>query len=185
VRAELRAAPAALFGLAIVTTSLLSGCGKKLAPEVSAAVEAQRAVAMKVATDAAKACPGMKGSAPFQANPMAAPPAPPNPAKGTSLETDPKVLDVYIMCSWPDPRAASTWAGTGWQPLRGTSSVPLLAVTMPEDSTETTCLKNAHDCVQVVTPSRYSKSAQSADLRIVKPTADGGDVEVRVAIVVP
>jgi hypothetical protein len=164
-----------------------AGCGKTVPSEVQSVLDAQHAAAVKVAADAAAACPGAKGSAPFQPNPMAAPPPPPNPAKGTSLEADARVVDVFIMCSWPDPRDAThaTWAGTSLPSLRGTSTVPALAVTMPEDMAVNTCKKDPHNCEQVIVPSRHSKAARSADLRLKRPTPDGGEVEVRVIFAVP
>jgi len=164
-----------------------AGCGKKVPSDVQSVLDAQHAAAVKVAVDAAAACPGAKGGAPFQPNPIAAPPPPANPAKGTSLESEAKVVDVFIMCSWPDPRDAkhATWGGTGLPSLRGTSAVPAMAVTMPDDIAVTTCKKDPHNCEQVIVPSRYSKAARSADLRLKRPTPDGGEAEVVVIVAVP
>jgi hypothetical protein len=169
--------------LAVIT--LASGCGKKLDPAVSTVVEAQRGAALKVAEEAAKLCPRVKLAAPFQPNPMAAPPPPPSPAKGTALEPEAKVVDVFVTCSWPDPRDPTTMAGTSLPSLRGTTHVPAQHVTMPDDMTENTCAKDAHDCVQVITPSRYGTNPRSADLRIVRPAPDSGEVEVRVVFAIP
>ena len=175
----------ALFGVLAMSAPLASGCGKKLDPQVSAVVEAQRGAATRVAEDAAKLCPQVKDAAPFQPNPMAARPPPPTPAKGTSLESEAKVVDVFITCSWPDPRTPGASGGTSMPSLRGTSQVPRLHVSMPDDMTENTCGKNAQDCMQVITPSRYGTNDRSADVRIVRPTPDGGEVDVRVVIAVP
>jgi hypothetical protein len=172
--------------IAVAAALALFGCGKKAPPEVAAVIEAQRDNAMRVSEDAAKVCLAAKDRAPFQKNPSSAPLPPPNPAKGTTLDTEPKIVDVFVMCSWPDPRSPGSdmWAGTGLPALRGTSQVPLITVTMPEDIVENTCNKKPHDCVQVVTPSRFAKAPKSADFRIVRPTADGGEAEVRVIIAV-
>jgi hypothetical protein len=131
-------------------------------------------------------CPAAKDRAPFAKNPSGAALPPPNPAKGTSLDTEPKIVDVFVMCSWPDPRSPGSdmWAGTGLPALRGTSQVPLITVTMPEDIVENTCAKKPHDCVQVITPSRFAKAQKSADFRIVRPTSDGGEAEVRIIIAI-
>jgi len=169
----------------LAVIALASGCGKKLDPAVSTVVEAQRGAALKVAEEAAKLCPSVKLAAPFQPNPMAAPPPPPSPAKGTTLDSEAKVVDVFITCSWPDPRNPATMAGTSLPSLRGTPHVPTQHVTMPDDLTENTCAKNEHDCVQVITPSRYGANPRSADLRVVRPAPDSGEVEVRVLFAIP
>lgn len=171
--------------LLVLATLALFGCGKKLPAAVQQEVDAQRAAAMKVAEDAAKVCPGAKDRAPFQANPMAGKLPPPNPAKGSALEADAKVVDVFVMCQWPDPRNPTTIAGTGLMSLKGTDQRMKLAVTMPEDRTETTCQKNGGDCYEVITPSRYVATPNSADLRIHKPQPDGGETDVTVVFSVP
>lgn len=175
----------ALAGVLALSVSV--ACGKKAPTEVQAAIDAQHAAAIKVASEAAALCPAVKGSAPFQANPLAAPSPPPNPAKGTALESDKSVVDVFVMCSWPDPRDAkgAIWAGTGLHSLKGTSNVQTKPVTMPEDISADTCKKDAHNCERTVVPSRYSTSARSADLLVVRPTPDGGQVEVTVVIALP
>jgi hypothetical protein len=177
---------AALVAIATLSSFALAGCGKKAPGEVAAVIDAQRETAIKVAENAAKACPAAKDRAPFAKNPSAAALPPPNPAKGTSLDTEPKIVDVFVMCSWPDPRQPSgeMWAGTALPSLRGTSQVPLITVTMPEDMVEDTCSKKPHDCAQVVTPSRFAKAQKSADFRIVRPTSDGGEAEVRIIIAI-
>ncbi len=109
---------------------------------------------------------------------MKAPPPPPNPAKGTSLESESKVIDVFVMCNWPDPRSPDAWGGSGLRSLKGTSQIMTKPVTMPADMVTNTCTKDPHNCEQLITPSRYSTAEKSADLRITRPTSDGGEAEV-------
>jgi hypothetical protein len=96
-------------------------------------------------------------------------------------------MNVFVMCSWRDPRDAqgNTWAGTSLPALKGMSGPVVRAVTMPEDSVESTCAKDAHNCEQVLTPSRRVKTERSADLRVVRPAPDGGEAEVIVVFAVP
>lgn len=56
---------------------------------------------------------------------------------------------------------------------------------MPKDMPENWCDKSPHNCVQVVVPSRHSKSVQSTDFRVKRPTPDGGEVEVTAIFDVP
>ena len=166
----------------------LTACSKKAPPDVRAVVDAQHDAALKVADDAIVACPPMRVRAPFQPNPMDAPvPMNERPGKGTSLELEPNVMDVFVMCSWPDPRdaAGATWAGTALPALKGGHPKMVRPVTMPEDIASDTCKKNESSCERLVVPSRYSESAKSADLRIVRPTKDGGRAEVTIVFVVP
>jgi hypothetical protein len=159
------------------------GCSKRIPKEVAPAVEANLPIAIQVAADAAKQCPSLKASAPFQPNPMDAPPPPPSPATGSALASHPQVTDVLISCSWPDPRdpTGSTFGGTSFPRLKGKSAVPLRPVTMPEDMAENTCKKDRENCEQVVVPSRHVASESSADIRILRKTPDGS-VEVVVIL---
>jgi hypothetical protein len=88
------------------------------------------------------------------------------------------VYDVFITCSWPVPGKANLGSGTALPALKGNKQIRMITVTMPEDSVETSCTKSPNNCEQVLTPSRYSVQKASADLRIVRPTADGGEAEV-------
>lgn len=162
---------------------LVSGCSKRIPDEVAPMVETSLPVAIRVAEDAAKVCPSLKASAPFQPNPMAAPPPPPSPATGSSLASDPHVVDVLVTCMWPDPRdpSGSAGAGTSFPKLKNKVGVPLRAVTMPEDFASTTCKKDAQNCEQIVVPSRHVADEKSADIRITRKTPDG-TVEVVVVV---
>jgi hypothetical protein len=159
------------------------GCSKRIPNEIAPAVEANLPVAIQVATDAAKLCPSLKAGAPFQPNPMAAPPPPPSPATGSALASHPQVVDVLVSCSWPDPRnpKGDVWAGTSFPRLKGKSAVPLRAVTMPEDMAQNTCKKDAENCEQVIVPSRHLASESSADIRVIRKTPDSS-VEVVVIL---
>lgn len=172
----------AIFAIGIPLLGL-AGCSKRIPNEVAPAVETNLPIAIQVANDAAKLCPQLKAGAPFQPNPMAAPPPPPSPATGSALASHPQVVDVLVTCSWPDPRdpSGSTSAGTSFPRLKGKSSVPLRPVTMPDDFAVNTCKKDAQNCEQVVVPSRHSASEASADIRVARKTPDGS-VEVVVIL---
>jgi hypothetical protein len=164
------------------------GCGKRVPSELKPAVDANLPIAIQVAEAAAKVCPSRKVAAPFQPNPMDAPPPPPSPAAGTALASDVRVVDVLVTCSWPDPRGAKgeeIWAGTSLPRLKRPpgSGPPVRVVTMPDEIVETTCTKDRHNCHQIIVPSRHHASDSSADLRVIRPTADGGTAEVIVALV--
>jgi len=175
----------ALASLTIAVLAL-AGCGKRVPGEVKPVLEAERATALKVAEDAAQLCSRVEVRQPGKPLPIPTPPV--TPGKGTSLETNPKVQDVMVTCSFPDLKSPDIWVGTGIPSLKKTDTVPPRKVTMPEDLYEDTCKANAQDCVQVIVPSRFSTNERSADLRIVRPTVDPGTgdkgyVEVRVIIV--
>lgn len=162
--------------LSLVSFSfLLLSCSKRIPDEVASAVETNLPLAIRIAEDGAKSCPALKARAPFQPNPMAAPPPPPSPAAGSALATDAHVVDVIVMCSWPDPRdpTGNTIAGTGFPKLKGKAGVPVRAVTMPEDMARNTCKKDRDHCEQVVVPSRHVADERSADIRVTRKTPDG------------
>jgi hypothetical protein len=171
-----------LSRIAVALGLCLVGCSKPVPPEVEEAVDRSLPLAIKVAEDAAKLCPSQLENMPFHNPPKNSPP-PASPAAGTALESDPQVVDVFVMCSFPDPRDASVMGGTGLQSLRKTSQVPARPVTMPEDLAENTCRKDASHCQQVIVPSRVSPNEKSADIRIIRPFEGGGQVEVRVVLV--
>lgn len=178
--ARSRWSSAALIGLAWATSS----CSRRVPNEVDSFVEKNLPIAIQVAEDAAKLCPQLKTGAPFNPNPLAAPPPPPSPAIGTTLVTDAHVMDVLIMCSWPDPRDKSGQmsGGTSFPSLKNKAGVPPRKVTMPEDMAIDTCKKNADHCERIIVPSRYSTADNTADIRITRKTVDG-TVEVVVVIV--
>jgi hypothetical protein len=165
----------------MILGSALVACGKSVPADVDEAVKRSLPLAVKVAEDAVKLCPAQRPNAPFN-NPPANTPPPPSPAAGTALDSDPQVVDVFVMCSFPDPRSPNTSAGTGLQSLRKTSQVPARAVTMPGDMAENTCAKSPKSCQQIIVPSRVVAEEKSADIRVVRPLADGGEVEVRVIL---
>ncbi len=172
---------ATVSGIALFVVSL-AGCQRHatVPPAAKAVLDARRATAEAVALDAAKLCPSMKGRVPITAS---TPPPPPNPALGTALESDPQVQDVLVMCVWTSATDPSMSEGDGIPSLKKSARVPARAVTMPEDRAETTCLKSPRDCEEVIVPSRYSARADTADLKVVRPTPDGGTVELTMVIV--
>ncbi len=161
-------------------TLLAAACKKGVPAEVDDAVKRSLPLAVKVADDAVKLCPAQRPNAPFN-TPPANTPAPASPAAGTALESDPQVVDVFVMCSFPDPRSPNTTAGTSLQALRKSSQVPSRAVTMPADLAQNSCDKSK-SCQQVIVPSRVVADEKSADIRVLRPLADGGEVEVRVVL---
>lgn len=167
----------------LVCSMLAINCSKRIPDEVALAVEANLPVAIQVAADAGKLCPLLKVGAPFQANPIAAPPPPPSPAIGSALGTHKQVVDVLVSCTWLDPRDPNgrTSVGTSFPQLNGKSAVPMRPVTMPEDLARTTCKKDPDNCEQIVVPSRYIANESSADIRITRKTVDG-TVEVVVIL---
>jgi hypothetical protein len=174
---------AAISGL-LVLTSL--GCGPDVPAELRDAVDSQRAEALDIALAAAEVCPRAIEAAPFQKSPISAGPLPANPALHTKLADDDRVVDVLVECSWPDPRHpdGSTWGGTSLRRLRGPSKPPLRMVTMPEDFAENNCDDDEARCEQLIVPSRHVPNERSADLRIVRPTSDGGRAELVVVFAV-
>jgi len=160
---------------------LLVGCTKRVPAEVDDAVKRSLPLAIKVAEDAVKVCPGQKPNAPFN-SPPANTPVPPSPAIGTALESDTQVVDVFVMCTFPDPRLPNTTAGTSLASLRKVSQVPARPVTTPSDMAENTCTKSPTSCQQVIVPSRIVTDEKSADIRIVRAIPGGGEVEVRVVL---
>ncbi|MBK9261279.1 MAG: hypothetical protein IPM54_15935 [Polyangiaceae bacterium] len=178
-----RATPSILPSLLVACSFVVIGCSKRIPNEVAPAVDANLPVAIQVAADTAKLCPSLKAGAPFQPNPMAAPPPPPSPATGSALASHAQVADVLVTCSWPDPRdpSGATFAGTSFPRLKGKSAVPLRPVTMAEDMALNTCKKDHQNCEQVVVPSRHVASEASADIRVIRKTPDG-TVEVIVIL---
>ncbi len=178
----MKAARHAMLSLVPFSFLLLS-CSKRIPDEVASAVETNLPLAIRIAEDNAKSCAALKASAPFQPNPMAAPPPPPSPAAGSPLATDTHVVDVIVMCSWPDPRdpSGSAFGGTGFPKLKGKAGVPVRAVTMPEDMARNTCKKDRDHCEQVVVPSRHVVDERSADIRVTRKTPDG-TIEVTVIL---
>jgi hypothetical protein len=182
----------ATSGLLFVTfaafAALALGCGRKAPSPVRRVLETHRPTVVTVAEKAARLCPAVKAGAPFQRNPADVT-LPTNPAVGTPLEDEPKIVEVMVACSWPDPRDPTKrmWSGTSLQTLRATSAVPVRKVTMPDDIIEDTCDEKGkeHDCEQLRTPSRFVATERSVDLRVVRPTLDGGEAEVIVVIAAP
>lgn len=183
-----RSVALAKAGLLLATAALALGCGRKAPSGVRRPLETHRPTVVQVAEKAARVCPAVKAGAPFQRNPADVT-LPTNPAVGTPLEDDPKIIEVMVTCSWPDPRDPTKrmWSGSSLQSLRATSSVPVRKVTMPDDIIENTCEKKGkeHDCEQVRTPSRFVATERSLDLRVVRPTLDGGEAEVVVVMAAP
>lgn len=169
----MRSASIVLFALG------LAACGRKIPDEVKPTLEAQRAAAIKVATDAVPICGAWEAPILDKNTPHTQPPA--NPAKGTSLESEAKVYEVAVMCYRPDPKDANLSKGDGLAELKGTLTVPVRNVTMPEDKAQDTCKDKPHNCEQVIVPSRFLKSEKTADLHVLRPTPTGW-VEVTVVI---
>jgi hypothetical protein len=163
--------------LLVAAVIAVAGCTRKTPEAVKPTLEAERAATIKVADEAATVCLAAKGRA-IGAVPANEPLPPPNPAKGTSLEKNETVYDVFVTCSWPVPGKPGMTAGASLPALKGNKPLPVTAVTMPEDSVESSCTKSPSKCEQILTPSRYSVQKASADLRVVRPTADGGEAEV-------
>jgi hypothetical protein len=97
-------------------------------------------------------------------------PEAPSPAKGTSLETNPAVANVFVMCN--ALLNASESCGSGLGPLR--SSPGYIPVDHgPREPADSTCKGSANDCDEALVPSRYFATPDSVDLRVVKPVIGG------------
>src|SRR5262245_43143879 len=98
--------------LAIIALAFgLCACGRKIPDEVKQTLEHTPATAIKVASDAIPICASWKGPTILGKD---TPPEPqrPNPAKGTSLESEAKVYEVAVWCNWPDAKDASMASGS-------------------------------------------------------------------------
>ena len=167
---------------ALAPLCLVTACRRSVPREVADTVEKQKPNAIALAEQAAAQCAALKQRGPFAPSPVDAPPPPPSPAVGSPLASEPHVVDVLVSCSWPDPRGGGAWGGTSFPKLKGPPGPPLRNVAMPENLAMENCSKDAHHCEQVRVPSWYHPSESSADIRVLRPTPDGGEIEVVVAI---
>src|SRR5262245_60058210 len=108
----------------VLLALVLGGCGARLPSKVEDTVERSIPVAHQVADNAAAACPSVKGNAPLTGVKRAKTAEPPSPAIGTTLESEPQIVDVFSLCTFRDPgdpkRAAAPLSS-----LRGTSRLEI------------------------------------------------------------
>lgn len=170
---------------ALLIACSLGGCSKAVPEEVRVVLDANHADAVKAADAAVAICPawkersGVTGKIPIEV----APPTTDHPARGTSLESDGKIRDVYVSCTWPDPRSEGTESGLSIPALKGQNVSAQRRVTMPEDFAKNTCDEGVGDCERVIVPSRYAAEEASADLVIQRKLPDGGTALTTVVIV--
>jgi hypothetical protein len=168
-----------------------AACGKRVPDEIKPTLDAIRPDARKVASAAAAACSAQFASGRFtvtksgcRANKLPGEdivPTVPSPAKGTSLESNPGVLDVEVTCYAPTRPTEACGMGLG--SLHNAISPP--GANRTRNVAEGNCKTNATDCEEVIVPSQSALDERSTDLRIVKPVAGGpagATVEVTVIL---
>ena len=165
--------------LPIIFALALLGCSKKAPPEIQPTLEAIRPEARRVADAAAKACAAQFSSGRFKVTPTSCSmeklpgetmvPVVDSPAKGTSLETNPLVLDVTTFCNAPTSGNESCGNGLGslHNAIKGPGAGRMRKVI------DGNCKSSSTDCEDVISPSQSAADETSADLRIVKPVAGG------------
>jgi hypothetical protein len=174
-----------ICSLAAATAVILtcSARGETVPSEVQRTLDAIRVDARNVASAAAKACEAKFTSGRFVVSasgcserPLAGEsviPVVPSPAKGTSLESNPMVLDVRTMCSAPTKTSGnvSESCGTSLGSLR--SAFNSQGAGRQRNIVEGNCKSSPTDCEDVIVPSQVAADENSTDLRIVKPVAGG------------
>jgi hypothetical protein len=174
-----------ICGLAtvIATTVACPARGETIPSGVQPTLDAIRVDARNVASAAAKACEAKFTSGRFVVSasgcserPLAGEsviPVVPSPAKGTSLESNPMVLDVRTMCSAPTKTSGnvSESCGTSLGSLR--SAFNSQGAGRQRNIVEGNCKSSPTDCEDVIVPSQVAADENSTDLRIVKPVAGG------------
>jgi hypothetical protein len=172
-----------------------TGCSKRISPKVEPTLTAVRAEARSIAAAAAATCETEFSTGRFTvdlsgcsvnllAGETVVPPVA-SPAKGTSLEGNPQIVNVQVTCEAPIPGRTHEWCGSDLSPLRKPAGSPGPARTGPRKTAESTCGKSPTDCEEVVVPSHYAADLDSVDLRIVKPVVGGpagATVEVTISI---
>ncbi|MEO8877241.1 MAG: hypothetical protein ABI461_16730 [Polyangiaceae bacterium] len=170
-----------VFSLAVgIGLVVLPACSKHVPSDVAPLVDSVRTDADAVAVVAAKQCAEMTKSGRMTASPKGCAinklpgeeivPETPSPAKGTALDTNPNVANVFVTCNVPTtPNEA---CGIGLGPLRPTpGAVPVNRG--PNDPAGSTCKSTPTDCNEVITPSHYLTTPGTADFRVVKPVSGG------------
>ncbi len=177
---------------------LLASCGKSVPPEIKPALDGVRDDARKIAEVAAKTCGDQFASGQFYVTAgggggvkllpgQTVVPTIPSPAKGTSLETNPDVVDVMTTCMAP------AGAGPGGSVESFGSDLGTLRHAFgPGDfqngnwsTSENSCRSSPSSCEKVEVPSRYLKDKRSADLTLVRPMVGGppgGTVTVTIVL---
>jgi hypothetical protein len=185
--------PRWLLATALSALTTIVGCHKTVAPEVEPALKSARAEARNVAAAAAVACAAQFTSGRFTVGATGCAtnklpgeeivPETPSPAKGSSFEKDPQIVNVQVECMAPVPSHPGQSCGTSLGQLHPTPGPPTNLG--PRETAESNCKKSPADCEEVVVPSHYTTEPASVDLRIVKPVVGGppgATVEVTVSI---
>ncbi|MEO8797523.1 MAG: hypothetical protein ABI551_06540 [Polyangiaceae bacterium] len=164
--------------LAALGTSV--GCSKHVPADVAPLVDSIKPDARAVAVEAAKACGDVLKSGRMTVTAKGCSlnvlpgetmvPELPSPAKGTALEANPNVANVFVMCN--AAVAPNLSCGSGLGALRRSPGY-LPADTGPRDPADSTCKGSPTDCDEVLVPSRYFSTPGSADLRVVRPVIGG------------
>jgi predicted small lipoprotein YifL len=178
--------------LCLLAVFALTSCGKKVPSDIQPTLEAIRPEARKVADAAAAACAAELKSGHFTVSAAGCSskllpgetviPVVPSPAKGTSLESNPMVLDVETTCNAPTSPNES--CGTSLGSLKGAFNKGPGA-NRTRNVVDGNCKSTSTDCEEVIVPSQSAADEASTDLRIVKPVSGGpagATVEVRVIL---
>lgn len=163
----------------------LVGCHKQVPAEVRPALDSVREDARKAADNAVKACSAQFASGQFYVTPkgcgqkvlpgQTVVPTIPSPAKGTSLESNPNVVEVQAECSAPTGSASggtTTGCSMGLDSLHKAFG-PGDFKSGNWDTAEDSCKSSPSNCEKVEVPSRYAKDDKSADLTITRPVPGG------------
>ncbi len=166
--------------LLFVGLGTLVGCSKRVPADVAPLVDSIKPDALAVAVEAAKACGDIlkSGRMTVTANGCSLNLLPgetmvpelPSPAKGTALEANPNVANVFVMCN--ASLTPSQSCGSGLGALRRSPGY-LPADTGPRDPADSTCKSSPTNCDEAFVPSRYFSTPGSVDLRVVRPVIGG------------
>lgn len=170
----------ARVSLVVAALGALGGCSKHVPSNVAPLVESVKPDVLALAVEAAKACGDIlkSGRMTVTANGCSLNVLPgetmvpelPSPAKGTALESNPDVVNVFVMCN--ASAAPNQSCGSGLGPLRPSPRF-LPMDNGPRDPLDGTCRSSPTDCDEAFVPSRHVASADSVDLHVVKPVIGG------------
>jgi hypothetical protein len=171
---ELLSRPRRVCGLVLVAALALVGCREQVDPRLQALIDTNLPRAIELAEAVASRCPSMRQGGP----PVAAGRELRSPALGSALAADADVLEVEVSCSWPVD--ASTKTG---EVRFGTYFPGLRAAERLRSAADSTTVYSGAMGETVARPSVHGDTMDSLDIRVVRDTPDGGQIEVVVSVV--